>query len=100
MRRTCAGQSLLISLDGNGVQLGNQEGTLALQDDHNVQVDVVTYMAADTSPTIATSAFAADGGRPGHFVPDVELREHIRYRAAPAGAAPGLAWCLRAWRSG
>src|SRR5262245_60873416 len=30
------GQSVLLSLDGNGVQLGNQGGTLSLQDDHNV----------------------------------------------------------------
>jgi hypothetical protein len=45
-----AGQSILIPLDGNGVQFGNQGGTLTLQDDHNVQVDVVTYTAADTSP--------------------------------------------------
>jgi uncharacterized protein YukJ len=44
------GQSALIALDGNGVQLGNQGGNLILQDDRNVQVDVVTYTAADASP--------------------------------------------------
>ena len=38
-----AGQSVAIALDGNGVQLGNQGGNLILQDNHNVQVDVVTY---------------------------------------------------------
>jgi uncharacterized protein YukJ len=43
------GQSVLITLDGNGVQLGNQGGNLILQDSHNVQVDVVTYTAADAS---------------------------------------------------
>lgn len=43
------GQSVLITLDGNGVQLGNQGGNLILQDDHNVQVDVVTYTAVDAS---------------------------------------------------
>ena len=43
------GQSALITLDGNGVQLGNQGGTVTLQDDHNVQVDVVTYTAADAA---------------------------------------------------
>src|SRR5262245_8821045 len=41
------GQSVLIALDGNGVQLGNQGGNLILQDDHDVQVDVVTYTGAD-----------------------------------------------------
>ena len=43
------GQSVLITLDGNGVQLGNQGGNLILQDNHNVQVDVVTYTAADAA---------------------------------------------------
>jgi len=43
------GQSALIALDGTGVQLGNQGGTLMLQDDRHVQVDVVTYTAADAS---------------------------------------------------
>ena len=37
-----AGQSVLIRLDGNGVQLGNQGGNLILLDDHGGQVDVVT----------------------------------------------------------
>jgi uncharacterized protein YukJ len=44
------GQSALIVLDGNGVQLGNQGGNLSLQDDRNTQVDVVTYTAADADP--------------------------------------------------
>jgi uncharacterized protein YukJ len=44
------GQSALITLDGTGVQLGNQGGNLILQDDRNVQVDAVTYTAADASP--------------------------------------------------
>jgi len=44
-----AGESVLLPLDGNGVQLGNQGGTLSLQDDHNIQVDVVTYTAEDAS---------------------------------------------------
>ena len=43
------GQSALITLDGSGVQLGNQGGNLILQDNHNVQVDVVTYTAVDAS---------------------------------------------------
>ena len=44
-----AGQSVLIGLDGTGVQLGNSGGTVTLQDDHDRQVDVVTYTAADAS---------------------------------------------------
>jgi hypothetical protein len=44
-----AGESVLLPLDGNGVQLGNQGGTLSLQDDHSIQVDVVTYTADDAS---------------------------------------------------
>ena len=44
------GQSVLIALDGNGVQLGNQGGNLILQDDHSAQVDAVTYTAEDASP--------------------------------------------------
>ena len=43
------GQSVAIALDGNGVQLGNQGGNLILQDNHNVQVDVVTYTSQDAS---------------------------------------------------
>ncbi len=43
------GQSALVALDGNGVQLGNQGGTLTLQDNHNNQVDVVTYSAQDAA---------------------------------------------------
>jgi uncharacterized protein YukJ len=42
-----AGQSALIALDGTGVQLGNNGGSLVLQDDERVQVDAVTYTAAD-----------------------------------------------------
>jgi uncharacterized protein YukJ len=41
------GQSVLITLDGSGVQLGNQGGTVTLQDDHQTQVHVVTYTAQD-----------------------------------------------------
>jgi hypothetical protein len=44
------GQSVSIALDANGVQLGNKGGNLILQDDHNAQVDVVTYTAEDASP--------------------------------------------------
>jgi uncharacterized protein YukJ len=43
------GQSVLVPLDGNGVQLGNQGGNLILLDNHNVQVDVVTYTGADAA---------------------------------------------------
>ena len=43
------GQSVLITLDGNGVQLGNKGGNLILQDNHNAQVNVVTYAAEDAS---------------------------------------------------
>jgi hypothetical protein len=43
------GQSLAITLDGNGVQLGNKGGNLILQDNQNAQVDVVTYTAEDAS---------------------------------------------------
>jgi uncharacterized protein YukJ len=45
-----AGQSVLMMLDGNGVQLGNQGGNLILQDSNNAQIDVVTYTAEDASP--------------------------------------------------
>ena len=38
-----------VALDGTGVQLGNQGGTLTLQDSHNAQVDVVIYTAQDAS---------------------------------------------------
>jgi hypothetical protein len=41
------GASVAISLDGTGVQLGNQGGNLILQDSTTAQVDVVTYTAAD-----------------------------------------------------
>ena len=43
------GQSVLIALDGTGVQLGNQGGNLILQDDHNAQVDAVTYSNEDAT---------------------------------------------------
>jgi uncharacterized protein YukJ len=44
------GQSVLVTLDGKGVQLGNQGGTLSLQDGQGAQVDVVTYTGADATP--------------------------------------------------
>ena len=44
-----AGQSVLVALDGTGVQLGNNGGNVILQDDHDAQVDVVTYTAADAA---------------------------------------------------
>jgi uncharacterized protein YukJ len=44
------GASLIVALDGTGVQLGNNGGNLILQDHTNAQVDVVTYTAADASP--------------------------------------------------
>jgi len=44
-----AGQSVLIGLDGTGVQLGNSGGTVTLQDDHKAHVDVVTYTGADAA---------------------------------------------------
>ena len=44
------GQSALIALDGNGVQLGNQGGNLILQDQQHAQVDAVTYTAEDATP--------------------------------------------------
>lgn len=44
------GQSHAITLDGRGVQLGNQGGNVILQNEDGVQVDVVTYTAADASP--------------------------------------------------
>ncbi len=43
------GQSVLIALDGKGVQLGNQGGNLILQDNHNAQVDAVTYSNEDST---------------------------------------------------
>jgi hypothetical protein len=43
------GQSILVALDGTGVQLGNQGGNLMLQDSHSAQVDVITYTADDAS---------------------------------------------------
>jgi len=43
------GQSILVALDGTGVQLGNQGGNLMLQDAHSAQVDVITYSADDAS---------------------------------------------------
>jgi uncharacterized protein YukJ len=44
-----AGASILVPLDGAGVQLGNNGGNLMLQDDTHAQVDVVTYTAEDAS---------------------------------------------------
>lgn len=44
------GQSALVTLDGAGVQLGNQGGNLILQDDRGAQIDVVTYTADDARP--------------------------------------------------
>jgi hypothetical protein len=38
-----------VSLDGNGVQLGNNGGNLILQDQTNAQVDAVTYTGEDAS---------------------------------------------------
>jgi hypothetical protein len=43
------GASLIVALDGAGVQLGNNGGNLILQDQTNAQVDVVTYSAADAA---------------------------------------------------
>jgi uncharacterized protein YukJ len=44
-----AGQSILLTLDGTGVQLGNNGGSLVLQDSGNAQVDAITYSAEDAS---------------------------------------------------
>jgi uncharacterized protein YukJ len=41
------GQSVLIRLDGTGVQLGNKGGNVILQDDQGVQMSAVTFTAAD-----------------------------------------------------
>jgi uncharacterized protein YukJ len=41
------GASAIVTLDGSGVQLGNNGGNLVLQDDHANQVDSVTYSAGD-----------------------------------------------------
>jgi len=43
------GASLILELDGAGVQLGNNGGNLILQDDASAQVDVVTYTAEDAA---------------------------------------------------
>jgi uncharacterized protein YukJ len=43
------GESLIVGLDGQGVQLGNNGGNLILQDDTSAQVDVVTYTAQDAA---------------------------------------------------
>ena len=40
---------MLLTLDGKGVQARADGGTVTLQDDDNVQVDVVTYTGADAS---------------------------------------------------
>jgi uncharacterized protein YukJ len=46
-----AGASVIVPLDGAGVQLGNHGGNLILQDDQAKQVDSVTYSAADAEVT-------------------------------------------------
>jgi len=43
------GASVIVPLDGAGVQLGNNGGNLMLQDATQAQVDVVTYTAEDAS---------------------------------------------------
>lgn len=43
------GGSLIVALDGAGVQLGNNGGNLILMDHTNTQVDVVTYTAEDAA---------------------------------------------------
>jgi uncharacterized protein YukJ len=43
------GASLLVDLDGSGVQLGNKGGNLVLLDGQGSQVDAVVYSAADAS---------------------------------------------------
>jgi uncharacterized protein YukJ len=44
------GSFVSITLDGNGVQLGNQGGNLILRDHTDAQVDAVTYTSEDASP--------------------------------------------------
>lgn len=44
-----AGESTVITLDGSGVQLGNNGGNLLLLDDNGEQVDSVTYSAQDAA---------------------------------------------------
>jgi uncharacterized protein YukJ len=44
------GGSLLVELDGNGVQLGNKGGNLLLLDPNGEQVDSVVYTAQDAGP--------------------------------------------------
>src|SRR5262249_3813240 len=43
------GQSALVTLDGKGVQLGNQGGTLTLQDSAGAHIDVVTCAGPDAT---------------------------------------------------
>jgi uncharacterized protein YukJ len=43
------GESVRVTLDGTGAQLGNQGGNLILQDASGDQVDTVTYSASDAS---------------------------------------------------
>jgi uncharacterized protein YukJ len=42
-----AGASLVVELDGSGVQLGNKRGNLLLLDNQGKQVDAVTYTSED-----------------------------------------------------
>jgi uncharacterized protein YukJ len=44
-----AGASLIVELDGTGVQLGNNRGNLLLLDEQGRQVDAVTYTTEDAS---------------------------------------------------
>lgn len=43
------GASALVTLDGSGVQLGNNGGNVVLHDDHGNQMDSVTYSAQDAA---------------------------------------------------
>ena len=45
-----AGASVLVVLDGLGVQLGNKGGNLILRDPTAAQVDVVVYTGEDARP--------------------------------------------------
>jgi hypothetical protein len=43
------GASAVITLDGTGIQLGNNGGNLVLLDDRGQQTDSVTYAAGEAS---------------------------------------------------